>query len=647
MLDLTAHPATGAVPAARTSRFARLASSLRVRLLALVLLAVAPTVALILYNAWEDRGDARDDVRNDALTLTELSVMQQQQLLEGSRQLLVTLSPLASSVDLATIDRTTFGPTLATFLRDLTFYANLGIADAEGNVICSAASAEEGQSITERASFQGATETQAFAVGRYVDDPISGARILDTSSPIVGPDGATKGVVFLDVDLGWLSSEVAGAELPAGATFTIVDGAGTVLVRYPDSGLAGQPLPDDVLLARMLTEGEGTVESDNVDGTNRLYAYTRITEPAPTDLYAVVGVPTSTAYAAVNTDLERNLAALGIVALMAVAAAWLFSDLFVIRQTRRLVSATERLSAGDLGARSGLVGGSSEIGTLARAFDEMAARLEQRSREQEEVQEELLRLNESLEQRVEERTQEVQQQSRELRQSNSELEDFTYVVSHDLKEPLRGIEAFSGFLAQDYGDRLDDEGRRYLGVVRESAVRMKDLIEDLLELSRVGRAQVHRQVTPIGDVVREVTEELRYAIEEKGAQVRVAEGFPDVMCDRVRIKEVFRNLISNAVKFNDRPDGRVEVGWEGTDGKYRFTVSDNGIGIDPEYHEKVFQIFQRLVRREDYPGTGAGLSIVKKIVEMHGGDVGVESAAGAGSTFWFTIGAPPETGDTG
>lgn len=648
--------ATQSRPAGRTLHFPLSAlgnrfSSLRVRLLALVLLAMTPALALMLYFAWDARQDARDQAQQDALTLTQLSVIQQQQVIEGSRQLMVSLSLLSASSDLTAVDPVSCQSALATMLTDLNFYANFGIAGPDGKVICSAAGdATATYDIASRVSVQTAVQQHEFGVGGYVDDPISGKQVLDMTYPISGPDGALKGVLFLDLDLAWLNSVGEKADLPNGATFSILDRSGTIIARYPDSGgFVGRPYPEGKLrdFATTATGKNGVAEANGIDGESRLYGFTRIMEPVPTGLSALVGIPTSTAYASVNRDIARNLIALGIVALLVMAAAWFGGDLFVIRQTRRLITATNAVAGGDLSARSGFTGTSGEIGALAHSFDVMAESLEKRAAEKDRAEAELRALNESLEERIAERTAEVERHAEELRRSNSELEDFTYVVSHDLKEPLRGIEAFSAFLAEDYGGQLDDEGRRYVAVVRESAVRMKELIENLLELSRVGRQTGAVERVRIGEIVAGAVEELRYAIAEKHADVRPASDFPEVVCGPVRIKEVFKNLISNAIKFNDRPKPLVEVSWKPEGDFYRFEVRDDGIGIDPAYHDKVFQIFQRLERREDYPGSGAGLTICKKTVEMHGGRIGVESVAGEGSTFWFTLPANTSTSAEG
>lgn len=240
--------------------------------------------------------------------------------------------------------------------------------------------------------------------------------------------------------------------------------------------------------------------------------------------------------------------------------------------------------------------------------------------ERKQAEEQLRALKDSLEQRV------------------AELDAFTYSVSHDLKEPLRGIEAFSQFLLEDYGDRLDEQGREYLVKLANASVRMKGLIDGLLRLSRVSRESRPRTRVNAGRLLEGTIEGMQLTIDAKAATVEVEDSLPDVLADRPRIEEVFANLIGNALKFNESGRPLVRVGVRGVEGGVAtFYVQDNGIGIEPRYHERIFGMFQRLHRREDYEGTGAGLAIVKRVVEAHGGRIWVESQLGTGATFLFTL----------
>jgi len=237
---------------------------------------------------------------------------------------------------------------------------------------------------------------------------------------------------------------------------------------------------------------------------------------------------------------------------------------------------------------------------------------------------------------------ETLQKSSEIERRNKELDDFTYVVSHDLKEPLISIEGFSRILQADYHEIIEGEGREYFASIVGATTRMKGLIDDLLLLSRISRPSESFKEVSVREILAEIKTDMEFTIRQKGVRWIVPENLPVVYGNETQLKIVFRNLIGNAIKFNSKPAPVVEVGFHNAENNsYLFSVKDNGIGIDKEFHDKIFVIFQRLHRREEYEGSGAGLAIVKKIIELHRGKVWVESVLGSGSTFYFTI---PHTG---
>ena len=231
---------------------------------------------------------------------------------------------------------------------------------------------------------------------------------------------------------------------------------------------------------------------------------------------------------------------------------------------------------------------------------------------------------------------EIRQSNLALEKSNRELRQFAYVASHDLREPLRTISSFIQLFRRRYEGKIDQDADEFIGFIVDGATRMQQLIDDLLLYSRVDSKGKTFSPVETGRVLDTVRANLGTAIAEAGAEVSIAP-LPEVTGDENQLVQLFQNLLANAVKFRGEhhPQIRVECRREGAD--WHFLVSDNGIGIDPEYFDRVFDIFQKLHTRDQYEGTGIGLSICKKIVERHGGRIWVESAPGRGTTFHFTL----------
>ncbi len=223
-----------------------------------------------------------------------------------------------------------------------------------------------------------------------------------------------------------------------------------------------------------------------------------------------------------------------------------------------------------------------------------------------------------------------------LIQSNLELEQFAYVSSHDLQEPLRKISLMTDLMAIQCSDKLDDNGRRQLQGIADGSRRMGQLIKDLLDYARLTKSDSSAEETDLNAVLKQVLSDLEIRINEKQARVSF-DTLPTVTAEKARLHHVFLNLISNALKFSRSEPPEIHVTSHEENGFVRISISDNGIGIDPLFSAKIFQVFQRLHSRHKYPGTGIGLAICKKVVEHHGGKIWVESKLGEGSTFHFTL----------
>jgi PAS domain S-box-containing protein len=269
---------------------------------------------------------------------------------------------------------------------------------------------------------------------------------------------------------------------------------------------------------------------------------------------------------------------------------------------------------------------------LKKAHDELELRVHERTAE-------LARTNEELALEVAERKRaqnELAIRAQDLASSNAELEQFAYVASHDLQEPLRMVTSFTQLMVTRYRGSLDADADEFIEYIADGAKRMSRLINDLLEYSRVGTRGRPLAPTDCSAIFDLACKNLRVAIEETDATV-TSDALPIVLGDETQLLQLFQNLIGNALKFRGEEPIRIHVGVETQDGKWLFRVSDNGIGIEPQYAERIFIIFQRLHSRGDYPGTGIGLAVCKKIVERHGGRIWVESEPGDGATFCFFL----------
>jgi light-regulated signal transduction histidine kinase (bacteriophytochrome) len=246
-------------------------------------------------------------------------------------------------------------------------------------------------------------------------------------------------------------------------------------------------------------------------------------------------------------------------------------------------------------------------------------------------------LNQNLEARVAQRTQELEETNLNLSRSNADLEQFAYVASHDLQEPLRMVASYVGLIRRQYYGKLDASADEYINYAVDGAKRMQLLIQDLLTYSRASTQGLTLERISGNIVLKESLKNLRAAIEESGAVIE-SDTLPTLAVDRVKLVQVFQNLIGNAIKFrNPREAPRVEIRAQELGLAWEISISDNGIGFEPQFSDRIFVLFQRLNAPRQYSGTGIGLAICKRIIEAHGGTITAESSPGKGSAFRFTL----------
>jgi signal transduction histidine kinase len=651
---------TSVVRLARRVRNLPILARIRVRLVLLVLLAVFPTLAVVIYTAIEQRREGLENARNETLRLVRTAANNHDQSIESAQQLLLALAqmPAVQNRD-SNVAYSLFADLVA--LHEL--YADFGLLRADGSPVVMFRPLHSSIEMTNRPFFRTAIERGNFSAPDYhVDwatrDPalIIGYPLNSNRSSNDGPDA----ILFAAIDLNWLYRMHSQAQLPPGSSITVTDPERVTILRYPDpqSRYVGEPLAPS--RRRGPRPPERTSISRGRDGVLRLYAFAPLGRTEENSAGIAVGIPVAQAHALANAALRRNLAALGIATLLALGAAWFGGEFFILRRLRRLVATTERLTHGDLSARTGVARGDGELHQLAIAFDQMAESLQQRVAERERAEANLRTLNQHLEQRVAART-------LELKRSNEELEQFAYVASHDLQEPLRMVTNYLQLLENRYKTQLDPKAQDFIGIAVDGAVRMHQLIGDLLTYSRVGTAAKPLVPTNANDVLKNSLLNLKVALDESAARVTI-DPLPTVMGDPVQLTQLFQNLIGNALKFRSekvpeihifaKPDGAscpvpppggtssVEPKTASTESstEWQFSIQDNGIGIPAKDFDRIFLIFQRLHTREKYPGTGIGLALCKKIVERHGGRIWVESEPGQGTTFHFTLQGAPTVG---
>jgi signal transduction histidine kinase len=481
-------------------------------------------------------------------------------------------------------------------------------ADDRGMIIASSDPNSVGTNVARYDFFQALERGPQRVVSNLLTSWVTGRPVFIVGQRIRSPVGEPMGMLLAAVYPDVFGHAVLDIKLDPTDVYTLFDSDGQVVFSnassWMDRTLTAQqdPALQEALAGR---EAIGPVLAPD-SGKRRLAA--RVPIPL-THWVAGASVTLST----LTSPLMRSVVLVAVV-LAAVAAFCLLIALLVSRRIIRPVSELQRhahqIGAGRLDQRV-YVQGPAELEELGGALNTMSAQLA------------LART-------------ELEQTNADLTRSNRDLEQFAYIASHDLQEPLRAVAGFTTLLQQRYQSQLDEKADSYIGFVVDGVSRMQALINGLLEYSRVHTRGGEPGPIRADQALQEAIANLQIAIERSGATV-TATPLPMVQADPTQLTHVFQNLIENGIKFrSDRPP-QIEVGAQSQDGTWLFWVRDNGIGLDPQYADRIFMIFQRLHTRDKYPGTGIGLAICKRIVERHGGKIWVESQPDQGATFYFTL----------
>ena len=445
--------------------------------------------------------------------------------------------------------------------------------------------------------------------------------VLVVTAPVRGPDGAVQAVLGGQVNMKTIWEITDRLKVGGTGYVFVTDRAGN-LIAYPDKRRLLDKLTPDRLREEVLNRDVGAAEFS----VGSWLGFCQFVSLHGYQTYRGqgwrVGIiqDRNETYAVVDRMRRAilRMAAIGMVFILVLS--WLFSRT-VIHPIQELNAALQRVTEGDLDVRV-TVRSRDEIGALGTAFNTMAEEIRRKTTALDAANQSLNAVN------------------TKLTESNTNLQQFAYVASHDLQEPLRMVSSYVQLLARRYQGRLDAEADEFIRFAVDGAVRMQQLINDLLEYSRIGTREKPMESTDAGAALTRALDNLAMAMLERRASVTRDE-LPTVVADASQLAQLFQNLIGNAIKFcrGNPPQIHVSATREGD--AWRFSVRDNGIGIDPAYADRIFAIFQRLHTRDEYPGTGVGLAICKRIVQRHGGRIWVESQPGGGSTFCFTL---PVTG---
>ncbi|MCP4403901.1 MAG: sensor histidine kinase, partial [bacterium] len=514
---------------------------------------------------------------------------------------------------------------LQTFLEALTrhntAYESVAATDNRGRLVSAVAPYGHGfeNDLTDSLAFRRAYQEHEDFFSPVEFGPAIQVPLVTMAVPIRDMQDEIAGALVAKVNLGFLWFVVSKTEVGDSGYAYLVDDRRFLVVQKGDLPKTG--VLEDLSKRRFIQElivarGEPPVITyHGLRGTKVLGTSARI---ASVNWHVVVELPLSEAYAPVRRMLIFIGGTLVLAMLAALGLGLYFSGQAVL-PLEKLTAASQRIQSGDFAVRVHVESGH-ELGMLATTFNTMTTRLQE--------------LIAGLERNVAEREKLID----ELETKNTELERFTYTVSHDLKSPLITIKGFLGMLEQDVlaGDR--ERLETDIQYIANAADKMYHLLEDLLELSRIGRMVNPSEGIVLSELLHEALELVSGRISQKGVRVDVAPDLPAVYGDPIRIREVFENLIDNAVKYmGEQPEPHVEIGMRKDQDDRIFFVKDNGLGIESAYHDKVFDLFEQLNPNKE--GTGVGLATVKRIIELHDGRIWVESEGmGKGTAFCFTLG---------
>lgn len=597
--------------------------SIRTRLLLLILFATLIPALVSVFHFVERRDAEVAEAAHRLSAEAGRMALELKDMVRGTAQLHYGLS---RARDFDKPDKAACSAFLSDVLKEHPQYTGILTIEPDGSLFCDSLRTGRKLNLTDRRYFQTVMKPDSPLAVEPAFGRLTGIAVLQVAYAVRRETGEPRFVLLASLNLEEFMRSRAKTLPFDGTVIALMDGKGMVLSWNPDGGkLRGTSIADTPLARFALNSSGGDVQENiTIGGVSRIWAVSTLPEFPDAGVRVLVGVAREHLLKGANRNLKQALTALAVVLLLVFAGAWTLSELGIRRQIARINVAVNRFSGGDFTARIGKPYPRGEIGELMAALDHDFGLIQ----EQRNVIEQL---NTDLECRVMERT-------AQLEAINKELESFSYSVSHDLRMPLRHIDGYIELLIGETKGRLSAEAQRYLQVVTDASRKMGRLIDDLLAFSRMSRVDLIESSVALDALVQEAIQAMVPDTQRRNI-VWTVPSLPVVRGDAAMLKQVFANLLGNAVKYTlPRDPAQIEVGCLGEEGgRLILFVRDNGVGFEMKYADKLFGVFQRMHRADQFEGTGIGLANVQRIIARHGGRVWAEAALDRGAAFYFTL----------